>query len=747
MVMRVPTMVGPSVAPQGLPGVRESSIASPELLGAPSRELQAAGQATENLGTQLQAQRKQLYDQANAARVDDAVNAATEQALRLQHDKTDGYTTQTGYDALNRASGMPLADEYTGKLRQQVDKIGASLSNEDQRRMFGMRSNNIVTGFLGSAMAYETKQQQDYVLSVKDAAVATGKNAIALNPDPQNIADQTTRIRAAIEGGQDEKGNFIPGSAQMQGKSAVWAKERADEAVSDAHGNAVKSLMEQGNINMAMAYFKRYGGQMTAKDTLEVQGRLQHEYDTHVGTVVGNRVVDGAAPALQPADSVRLASLVMGAESAGKRYAPDGSLLQGPVTRSGERAQGEMQVMPATYKDPGYGIRPADLTGTPDQQANEIARVGKEKLNAMIVRYRGDVKKGLAAYNWGEGNVDRAIAEASSDAQSGAFRGGQPGPDYWMTKLPQETQNYVTGISAKYAAGAGAPPKPTLDDLHNQVRATLGPDASPHAVSTALETVTQRYTDADKAIKQRGEEVKAAAMKALVDNGGSYSQLPPNIRGDLKQFAPDQIDNVMNFGARVSKGDDTTNTAVYQRLSDPTVLRGLSDAQLYGLRGELSQEDFKHFSGERQKLLNPVGANGPGDLNSSAIKNVLDARLRELKIDPTPKDDGGNDAARVGSIRRFVDTQILAAQQQQGKKFTDAETGAFIDRLAATNPTLHGFFRGDYTAPLLSANTGDIPGATRDAITASLQKQGVSKPTDAQILNAFLHLSVRQQRK
>lgn len=728
MAMRVPTVSGPSVNESGLPDVRESSVATPELLAGPARQAQALGEAALGTGVQINAIRKQLYDQANATRVDDALNQATEAALRLQHDKKEGFISQTGYDALNRDSGVPLADEYAGRLKDSVSKIAGTLANDDQRRMFGMKVNNVITTFHGQAMTYEAKEQRDYTLSVKDAAVTSARNALTLNfTDPKNVEQQVNRIRGAIEGGQDERGTFIPGSAQLQGKSASWAREKADEAISDAHGNAVKMALEQGNVNLAMAYFNKYSSQMTAKDVLEVQGKLQKDYDVRLGATVADQVWDTAKPRVAPTDFGRLVTMVVGAESGGQRYAPGGGLLTSP-----KGAKGEMQVLDSTNKDPGFGVKPAQ-----DDSPDERARVGRDYLAAMIVRYKGEVPKALAAYNAGPGAVDEAIKKAGEGLRTGTD---------WMAYVPRETQAYVQGITAKYSGGGGMPQKPSIAELHDQVRAQLGPNASPLAVKTATEALTQRYSDQEKAVKQREEEVTARAMQALQQNGGRFSDLSAGIRADLTQYAPGKVDDVMNFGARIAKGDDTTNPALYLRLSDPATLKGMSEAQLYGLRGQLSVADYQHFVGERSKLLNPTGANSPGDLNSPAIANTLNARLRELKIDPTPKDDGGNDAARVGAIRRFVDDQLLAAQRSAGKKFDDAQTSAFIDRLFATNANLSGWL-GSYSGPAISAKPGDIPSGTRDQIKASFKKLGVGDPTDAQILNAFLHLSVQPKNK
>ena len=83
---------------------------------------------------------------------------------------------------------------------------------------------------------------------------------------------------------------------------------------------------------------------------------------------------------------------------------------------------GEWQVMPATARDPGFGIRPWD--GSPD----DLARVGSDYQQAMHKRYGGDPAKMWAAYNAGPGRLDRALAK---------------GGDNWLQYLPAETQDYV----------------------------------------------------------------------------------------------------------------------------------------------------------------------------------------------------------------------------------------------------------------------------------------------------------------
>jgi hypothetical protein len=67
-------------------------------------------------------------------------------------------------------------------------------------------------------------------------------------------------------------------------------------------------------------------------------------------------------------------------------------------------AVGIAQIMPATARDPGYGVRPIDDPRDPE----EALRFGAEYMRAMLDRYNGDYKLALAAYNAGAGAVDKA---------------------------------------------------------------------------------------------------------------------------------------------------------------------------------------------------------------------------------------------------------------------------------------------------------------------------------------------------
>lgn len=107
-------------------------------------------------------------------------------------------------------------------------------------------------------------------------------------------------------------------------------------------------------------------------------------------------------------------------ESGGRHYG-NGSLL-----RSNKGAQGITQVMPATGRNPGYGVSPLA-----NDSKEEYLRFGRDYLAAMMKEFDGDTQKALAAYNAGPGAVKNAVASHGAS---------------WLSAMPGETQAYVPSI-------------------------------------------------------------------------------------------------------------------------------------------------------------------------------------------------------------------------------------------------------------------------------------------------------------
>lgn len=105
-------------------------------------------------------------------------------------------------------------------------------------------------------------------------------------------------------------------------------------------------------------------------------------------------------------------------ESGNRDFYSNGQPVVSPVG-----ARYRMQVMPATARDPGFGIAPAR-----DNSPAEFNRVGEEYTRKMAERYGGDLRKMWSAYNAGPGRTDAAIERYGAD---------------WFSHMPRETQEYV----------------------------------------------------------------------------------------------------------------------------------------------------------------------------------------------------------------------------------------------------------------------------------------------------------------
>jgi hypothetical protein len=95
-----------------------------------------------------------------------------------------------------------------------------------------------------------------------------------------------------------------------------------------------------------------------------------------------------------------------------------------PNAVSPKGAQGVMQVMPNTQRDPGFGVAPAK-----DNSPQELERVGVDYYNAMRQKYGHDTLAAIA-YNMGPNKTDAWLKAGAN-----------------FNKLPAETQAYIGKVN------------------------------------------------------------------------------------------------------------------------------------------------------------------------------------------------------------------------------------------------------------------------------------------------------------
>jgi Transglycosylase SLT domain len=141
---------------------------------------------------------------------------------------------------------------------------------------------------------------------------------------------------------------------------------------------------------------------------------LDQKYDPNFTAWLGKFLPGMGQPNVDPA---ALASAVAWRESGGHQIDPK----TGRIMRSRAGALGIMQLMPGTAA--ALGVNPYD------EAQNKAG--GKRLLDMLLQKY-GNVQEVLAAYNWGEPQLDAALRRHS----------GQFSLDY----LPRETQKYIRDI-------------------------------------------------------------------------------------------------------------------------------------------------------------------------------------------------------------------------------------------------------------------------------------------------------------
>ena len=617
----------------------------------PGAQAASFGQAAQRAGAVAMDMELEALKQANQLRVDDALNKALEAEMRLAYDKDAGYTSQRGLSALERESGKPLADEYDEEFGKAVESIGAGLGNDYQRQVFGQAIAKRRAAFRAGAMKHEADEFRTYTLSVREGTIATRMQQIGLNyANPEVIDEAITSIRAATYD-----------AAKLQGKSAEWADAQARKMASNAHKTAIAAALEKNDVAYADRYLKRYGKDMEADDLLQTTGLITKEMDLRVGTSAATEAMGRWAPKIVPGDMDRLTNIVMGIESAGRRYDASGKLIEGPATKYGT-AKGEMQVLDGTNRDPGYGVKPAA-----DDSPEERARVGRDYLAAMVREYDGDVSKALAAYNWGPGNLDKAVKEH--------------GPT-WLQAAPEETRSYVERGVREFGAGAGRGKRPSLSEIKADLRGDPMLAGNPARLKAAEETAEKQYRDIEAAEKQATDEALDTAYRGLYANGGNMGALPVSVRA---MIPGDKLSAVMGFADTVRKSGGAVHNpeAWAQVLSMPREsLAAMSPIEFF--REFRPHLDDAHLE-KGYALLND--ARGEVGTDAKHLEVITTAnRVKKAAIDagllPATGKANDNEVKAFAQFERLVDDRVrqFEATDLQGKrKANSAELQQIID--------------------------------------------------------------------
>jgi hypothetical protein len=354
-------------------------------------------------------------------------NAAIEQAQRgvLNPDGSlneDSWSQWASVDPVGaqefRQKASPRAKWEPGQIGYRDPKTGENglldvLRNTETQEYRDLQGNVISKGLLGQVPA--SPQMPNSGLLAPNRAAEPRPSSGLLAPAPLgqfgagNI-DLTKRPR--VKNSDGSVSTVLSFSTNIDGREVLLPLVSDDGRI----------VSEEEAINSYLANGKYLGVFDTPEEADAYAERLHKEQESMYVPPKSGLLGADMLPGLEQA--------VMQVESGGN-----------PAAVSPKGAMGTMQTIPGTLTDPGYGVTPAR-----DRSPAEMERVGKDYLQAMLTQY-GDPRLALAAYNWGPGNVDRAMQAHGGNV------------DAVLASAPAETRAYVPKVLQRAGGQVAAAPQ------------------------------------------------------------------------------------------------------------------------------------------------------------------------------------------------------------------------------------------------------------------------------------------------
>lgn len=708
-------------------------------------------------------QRQSIARQATSA--DNAVTYADDPTLDETPSGADPYADYKMVDNVDRskwdkrADGSDKGDGFLGLRRRPDGGVSSELS-------VGVEIDGKETD-IPTMVPGLTKPEMDYLMTTPaDEQAHSMPHSIldkAIHHAEARIADGLSPFK-----GKDEAG-YSPATAgpprqnsRFEQELLVGKSEVRNQAIEDGAGGdtimrlereyedkvlgrVTKARIDRGDIEGASAWLEAHRGRLLPDTEASLDAALhgpilERQADGIVDSLMGiaPTSTDGqgiaagvtSAKAGGPANLVsRMTSITAMSESGNRER--DG---RGRLITSTAGAQGQMQVMPGTNLDPGFGVRSAK-----DGTDGERTRVGRDYLNAMMRRYGGDPSKAWGAYNWGPGRVDAALKQ----------HGGN-----WLAFAPAETQAYVRGnLAALGGRGSAvavqqAPREHDLGALLDNVDKLNLPFDLEQKVRRQL---TERV-GTDESLLRRQQSQAEEQATTILDNaeaqGGKVTrdtQIPQAVWDGMSAASRMTLRGVIDRNAKPE--NRVTDFTVYAGLSemyarDPAGFTKLNPLQF---RNSLSNEDFKQMITWRRDALG--GGKGPEQVTHSRISGIVSDAMTGAGITTQglrTRDTAGHQAVarRQYQLETAIakDVEILQRTRPE-KPVTDLEIQQIADRQLIRWKPAGGEFDDD--APQYwferSAKSGQIvmPRGDYNRIKAQGRRTLGRWPTDEEIAQVF----------
>lgn len=676
--------------------VRPEVFQAPQVRAA-TTDLSGLARGLSDLGSAMAQIHQREVDEANQAFATSTDTNASRQLTTMLYDPEAGILARKGANALGIAetakadwskySDTVLAQAKTAQQRLIVQQVLEKNGNQLQR----------VAG------EHEFQQNQVFKDTTEKSSIQQAKNLAALSfNDPQVIADSVQKIDAVARS-----------RAHRLGLPSDQEEIAAQKEVSQLHASVISQIAVT-DPQRAQAYLLANIGSMVPAEGLKITNALRPLVDRQTGIQVGEQLFSQAASA-----EGRVFDAMLQAESAGRQFSEDGRPLV-----SSKGATGIAQVMPGTGPE---AAKAAGLPWDEDKLRTDPGynkALGQAYFQKQMSDFGGVPALAVAAYNAGPGMVEDWIngsnktGKNASGLKLGDPRKGEVTEAEFAEKIPfQETRDYVQ----KTLKAANQPV--AFGQIAQQIDGRE--DLTPAQKDIAIADARERWQWQKEQQAQQYKQTLSSAWDAVVD-GGRWQDIDSLT---WSRLAPQDRKSIMGYNQ-----NRETDPEVYTLARD-LIVQG-KDIDLLGMRGKLSNGDFKSLTDLQIKRQNQ-GA--PATAAMANATTMFTDALRNAGLPSTPK-PGSKDARNVAMARRYVDDQIQALEQDQGKKATSDQVQQIVDRafiqgeLLGSGSWWNGWQLNQKVRPFqlepgqrsVVTDIDQVPAEEREKITAALQRAGLT---------------------
>src|SRR5690625_4464739 len=347
----------------------------------------------------------------------------------------------------------------------------------------------------------------------------------------------------------------------------------------------------------------------------------------------------------------------------------------------------------------------------------------------MVKEFDGELSKALAAYNWGPGNVNRAIKEHGTQ---------------WLAYAPEETRAYVATAISRYGSGVSSIPKPTLTEMKRELESRPELAGNPSRLKYAQSRLESEYKLLTGLEKERSEQALDAAYRELYANGGNMASLPANVR---MAIPGEKLSSVVSFAEKVSKNEGHRHSPEMwaKVLSMPDeLLAQMSPIEFY--------EQFRPYLDdahlEKGYALLATAQGEPTDKHLEIISTATRVKhgAIEAGIIPASGSPSKSQEKEFAEYQRAVDEKVRQFERMdlQGKRRANSEElQRIIDEVNMDTVKLPRWYwsdrdgqlvslldEGDYESAYVEVDGEDItlseiPAEQRARITQALKSRGM----------------------